>query len=80
MDVRVPVWDFVIKRADGTDWRLHPRRSTWKVETWIADAYMLQPQGQALRWGPQAYWCKTNVRPGPVLHFDVAKGLLRPRS
>ena len=80
LDVRLPVWDFVIRRADGADWRLHPRRSTWKVETWIADAYMLQPQGQALRWGPQAYWCKTNVRPGPVLHFDVAKGLLRPRS
>ena len=49
LDARVPVWDFVIRRADGADWRLHPRRSTWKVETWIADAYMLQPQGQALR-------------------------------
>jgi hypothetical protein len=80
LDVRLPVWDFVIRRAYGTDRRLHPRRSTWKVETWIAEAYEFQPQGHGWSWGPQAYWCNTNVKPGPVLHFDVAKGLLRPSS
>ena len=80
LDVRLPVWDFVIRRADGADWRLHPRRSTPKVETWIAEAWGFQPQGHGGSWGPQAYWCNTNVKPGPVLHFDVAKGLLRPRS
>ena len=33
LDVRLPVWGFVIRRAGGADWCLHPRRSTWGVET-----------------------------------------------
>ena len=33
LDVRLPIWDFVIERADGTGVRLHPQRSTVKVET-----------------------------------------------
>ena len=32
-DVCLPVWDFVIERGDGTAVRLHPQRSTPKVET-----------------------------------------------
>ena len=36
--------------------------------------------GHGGSWGRQAYWCNTNVKPGPVLQFDVAKGVLRPPS
>ena len=33
LDVRLPVWDFVIRRQGGAGLRLHPQRSTVKVET-----------------------------------------------
>jgi len=33
LDVRLPVCDFVLRRQDGTGVRLHPQRSTVKVDT-----------------------------------------------
>ena len=80
MDVRLPVWGFVIRREGGADARLHPRRSTPKVETWKAEPWGPQPQRHGGSWGRQVYTCNTNVRLGLVLHFDTAKGVLRPPS
>ena len=31
--VRLPVWDFLLQREDGTGMRLHPQRSTTAIET-----------------------------------------------
>ena len=37
LDVSLPVWDFVIRREDGTPVRLHPQRQDRQVKTFELD-------------------------------------------
>ena len=54
-DMSLPVWDFVIKREGGTGLRLHPQRSTVKVETFEIEGpeepVEAPPQGNGCSWG-----------------------------
>ena len=38
-DVQLRVWDFVLKRSDGSAVRLHPQWSTPKVETYAVEGH-----------------------------------------
>ena len=82
-DMPLPVWDFVIKREDGTGLRLHPQRSTVKVETFEIEgpeeAVEAPPQGKGGSWGRGTFKYYKNVQTQEMLRFDPSKGkLLQP--
>jgi hypothetical protein len=82
LHVRLLVWDFVIKRQDGAGLRLHPQRSTVKVETFEIEGpeepAEPPPQGNGCSSGRGAYkYCK-NVQTKEMLRFDPTKGKLLP--
>ena len=78
-EVKLPAWDFVIERSDGTALRLHPQRSTPKVETFSVDGppEPVEPpsNGHGGSWGPGTYSHFKNAQTELVLHFDPNKGL-----
>ena len=82
LDVRLPVWDFVIKRQGGAGVRLHPQRSAVKVETFEIDGPVdpgePPPQGNGCSSGLGAYTYYKNVQTKEMLRFDPAKGTLLP--
>ena len=82
LDVRLPVWGFVIRREDGAGLRLHPQRSTVKVETFEiegpVDPVEPPPQGNGCSSGRGAYKYYKNVQTKEMLRFDPSKGKLPP--
>ena len=82
LHVRLLVWDFVIKRQDGTGVRLHPQRSTVKVETFEiegpVDPVEPPPQGNGCSSSSGAYKYYKNAQAKEILRFDPAKGTLLP--
>jgi len=82
LDVRLPEWDFAIKRQGGAGLRLHPQRSTVKVETFETegpvDPVEPPPQGSGCSSGRGAYRYYKNVQTKEMLRFDPAKGTLPP--
>ena len=80
LDVRLPVWGSVIKRQGGAGLRLHPQRSTVKVETFkregAVDPVAPTPQGCGGSSGCGAYKCYKSVQAKEILRFDSAKGKL----
>ena len=83
LHVRLLVWDFVIKRQGGTGLRLHPQRSTVKVETFEIEGpeepVEPPPQGNGCSSGRGAYKYYKNVQTKEMLRFDHSKGkLLQP--
>ena len=70
--VRPPVWDFVVKLQDGTQWRLHPRHQRGKVDIsrWDGGAFHspIPKKGPGLSDGPGTYRRITGAHYGP----DVA--------
>ena len=78
-DVKLPVWDFVIERSDGTALRLHPQRTKTTVETFSVDGppEPVEPpsNGHGGSWGPGTYSHFKNVQTELVLRFDPKKGL-----
>ena len=82
-DMSLLVWDFVIKREGGAGLRLHPQRSTVKVETFEIEGpeepVEAPPQGNGCSWGRGAYKYYKNVQTKEMLRFDHSKGkLLQP--
>ena len=77
-DVRLPVWDFVIEREDGTGVRLHPQRSTPKVETFElegpAEPVVPPTQGHGGSWGRGTYKYYKKIQTRACLKFDTIKG------
>ena len=82
LDVRLLVWDFVIQRQDGAGLRLHPQRSTVKVETFEIegpeDPVEPPPQGNGCSSGSGAYKYYKNVQTKEMMRFDPSKGKLLP--
>ena len=81
-DMPLPVWDFVIKREDGAGLRLHPQRSTVKVETFEIEGpeepVEPPPQGNGCSSGRGAYKYYKNVQTKEMLRFDHSKGKWLP--
>ena len=79
---RLPVWDFVIERDDGTAVRLEPQPSTPNVQTFehegsaVAEEPPLQVYGWG--WGRKSYTYYKNAQMGAMLKFDTLKGTLLP--
>ena len=77
-EVKLPVWDFVIERSDGTALRLHPQRSTTKVETFRVNgpAEPVEPpsNGHGGSWGAGAFKHYKNAQTELALRFDANKG------
>ena len=77
-DVRLPVWDFVLERSDGTAVRLHPQRSTSFVETFEveghAEAVEPPPGGYGGSWGHGTYKHYKQMNTRAPLRFDPNKG------
>jgi hypothetical protein len=77
-DVVILVWDFVFVRSDGTVVRLHPQRSTAKVETFEVEgtAVAVQPpaagKGGSDGRGTYRYYKESQTR--AHLTFDTLKG------
>ena len=78
LDVRLPTWDFVIERAGGTVVRLHPQRSTVKVETFVLEGHEdpmePPPQGKGGSWGRGTYRYYKDIGAKELLRFDKRKG------
>ena len=77
-DLRLPVWDFVLERADGTAVRLHPQRSTPQIETFELEG-PVEPvvppaKGFGESWGRGTYKFYKEVNTRASLKFDVTKG------
>ena len=83
-DVRLPVWDFVVERANGTAVRLHPQRTTTKVETFELEgpAESIPPPakgyGESMGRGTYKLYKVMNTR--AQLRFDANKGWNLPPS
>ena len=81
-DVRLPVWDFVFERDDGTSLRLHPQRATPVIETfeqeWWDKAVEPPPKGLGESWGKGTYKYYKNVQTKASLRFDAQKGAHLP--
>ena len=86
LDVRLPIWDFVIERKDGTAVRLHPQRSTVNVETFVLEGHEdpVEPPrqgkgGKGGSWGRGTYRYYKDIGTKEQLRFDKRKGNgLRP--
>ena len=81
-EVRLPVWDFVIERGDGTAVRLHPQCSTPKIETFEleghSEAIAPPPKGYGETWGRGTYKHYKAMNTRAYLQFDTSKGSLLP--
>ncbi len=81
-DVQLPVWDFVFEREDGKAVRLHPQRSTPKVETFEVEgpAVPVEPpaEGKGGSWGRGTYrYYKVN-QARAHLQFEPKNGIGLP--
>ena len=76
--VRLPVWDFVFERDDGSSLRLHPQRSTPVVETFAEELPLgpvePPPRGLGESWGPGTYKYYKEIQTKAPLRFDSTKG------
>jgi len=74
---RLPVWDFVIWRDDGTGIRLHPQWSTPKVETYEVDGHApdveIPWKGLGQSNGPGTYRSYVDSGNAHTIRFDPAK-------
>ena len=83
LDVRLPIWDFVIEREDGTAVRLHPQRSTVNMETFVLEGHEEPaeppPRGKGGSWGRGTYAYYKSIGAMELLRFDERKGkVLQP--
>ena len=78
------MWDFVIKRSDGTAVLLHPRRKEKYVDTFDAagppEQVQPPPTGYGKSKGRGANSWYTNEQPQRKLMFDTQKGQHLPPS
>ena len=77
---KLPVWDFVMYRSDGTAVRLHPNYSNVKIEAVEVGSHEISTHpprsGLGLSEGPGTYRSKTILARSVNLKFDAKK---RPR-
>ena len=76
LDRKLPVWDFVILRADGTATRLHPDWAKTYIETFAPQGYedpVMEPaKGLGKSDGPGTYrWYKEVIGNMKYLRFDA---------
>ena len=76
LDRKLPVWDFVILRADGTATRLHPDWAKTYIETFAPQGYedpVMEPaKGLGKSDGPGTYrWYKEVIGTMKYLRFDA---------
>ena len=75
--VKLPIWDFVIYRDDGSRIRLHPQWSTMKVETYTAAGHdePVQPPAKGLGQsdGPGTFKYYKDTGCQMMLRFDASK-------
>ena len=83
--VRLPVWDFVLIRNDGTGIRVHPEWSTAKLRLYEVEPHWgpVQPPGAGLGKsegrGTFSHYKRLHANPVPG-RFDATKGAgLQPR-
>jgi hypothetical protein len=78
LGVRLPIWDFVIERADGAAVRLHPHRSTMNVETFVLEGHEEPveppPRGKGGSWGRGTYRHYKGIGTKELLRLDARKG------
>ncbi len=75
--LKLPIWDFVLWRSDGTGIRLHPQWSTFKVEFFRVEGHeaMVQPpqQGLGKSAGRGTYKYYKNLAADGYFKFDRSK-------
>ena len=74
---RLPIWDFVVQREDGTAMRIHPSWSTRKVEVFEAEGHVneIAPprRGLGRSDGPGTYKHFKTLATRNTLRFDHTK-------
>ena len=77
MGHKLPVWDFVLHRDDGTGVRLHPRRTQTHVDTCALEPHEVEvpipPNGLGSSGPPGTFKWYKNVGLGASVRFDPQK-------